>query len=46
MSVGKNTLKGFCATSSPDEIQACIWKVDTVDGTKSKAAQPRVHIEF
>lgn len=38
---------GFCAQGKPEEIQACIWKVDSAANTKNTAAgDARIHIEF
>eukprot|EP00951_Prasinocladus_malaysianus_P037596 scaffold405163_cov45-Prasinocladus_malaysianus.AAC.1 len=42
---GSRMIKGFCANGGPDEIQACIWKVDTADG-KTKGGNSKIHIEF
>jgi hypothetical protein len=42
-----NVMMGFCAQGSPDEIQACVWKVDTTANAKGTAAEnTRIHIEF
>lgn len=43
VAAGGSVVKGFCAHSGTDEIQACIWKVDSAAPGTSK---PRIHIEF
>ncbi|KAK9820235.1 hypothetical protein WJX72_007751 [[Myrmecia] bisecta] len=44
--VGDLHMLGNCTASDPDEIQACVWRVEKVPDAHESKPRAKYHIEF